>query len=102
MVYDILFKTLSNKFNGSAYKVGAHRALLGAEYINRIVNIDQSAIGRTPRSNPATYVGAWTFIRDLFAASEDARVRGYKPGRFSFNVRGGPLRELRGARPDRH
>ena len=66
------------------------------EYINRIINIDQGAIGRTPRSNPATYVGAWTHIRDLFAATEDARVRGYKPGRFSFNVPGGRCENCEG------
>ena len=64
--------------------------------MNRIINIDQGAIGRTPRSNPATYVGAWTHIRDLFAATEDARVRGYKPGRFSFNVPGGRCENCEG------
>ena len=89
LVYDVLYKTLANRFNKASYKPGSHKAMTGLEYINRIINIDQSPIGRTPRSNPATYVGAWTFIRDLFASSPDARVRGYKAGRFSFNVRGG-------------
>ena len=89
LVYDVLYKTLANKFNAANYKPGAHKGMSGLEYVNRVINIDQSPIGRTPRSNPATYVGAWTFIRDLFAASPDARVRGYKSGRFSFNVRGG-------------
>lgn len=89
LIYEVLFKTISNKLNHSKYKAGENKSILGLEYIDRIVNIDQSPIGRTPRSNPATYVGAWTHIRDLFASSEDARVRGYKPGRFSFNVRGG-------------
>jgi excinuclease ABC subunit A len=96
LIYDVLYKTLSNTFNGSAYKPGAHKALLGTEYVNRVVNVDQSPIGRTPRSNPATYVGAWTFIRDLFAATDDARVRGYKPGRFSFNVPGGRCENCEG------
>ncbi|MEK7174565.1 MAG: excinuclease ABC subunit UvrA [Patescibacteria group bacterium] len=96
LVYDVLFKTLSNKWNGSGYKPGAHKAMTGTEYVNRVINIDQSAIGRTPRSNPATYVGAWTFIRDLFAATDNARVRGYKPGRFSFNVPGGRCENCEG------
>ena len=95
-VYDVLWKTLANKFNGANYVVGAHREMQGVEHINRIINIDQSAIGRTPRSNPATYVGAWTYIRDLFSATEDARVRGYKPGRFSFNVKGGRCEHCEG------
>ena len=89
LIYDVLYKTLANKWNGANYKTGLHKAMLGLEYVNRVVNIDQSPIGRTPRSNPATYVGAWTHIRDLFTATENARVRGYKPGRFSFNVKGG-------------
>lgn len=96
LIYDVLYKTLANKFNGAAYKAGAHKSILGLEYINRVINIDQSAIGRTPRSNPATYVGAWGYIRDLFAATENARVRGYKPGRFSFNVRGGRCENCEG------
>ena len=96
LVYDVLYKDISNKFNGTKYQAGAHSAILGTEYVNRVINIDQSPIGRTPRSNPAPYVGAWTFIRDLFAASEDARVRGYKPGRFSFNVPGGRCENCEG------
>ncbi|MBS3902928.1 MAG: excinuclease ABC subunit UvrA [Anaplasmataceae bacterium] len=96
LVYEVLFKTLSNRFNGSRFKVGAHKEMRGVEYIDRIINVDQSPIGRTPRSNPATYVGAWTFIRDLFSATDDARVRGYKPGRFSFNVPGGRCENCEG------
>ena len=96
LVYDVLYKTLANRFNGADYKTGVHDALLGLEYINRVINIDQSPIGRTPRSNPATYVGAWTFIRDLFVSTEDARVRGWKPGRFSFNVPGGRCENCEG------
>ncbi len=106
LLYDVLYKALANKFssgggsssggNGIRYKAGMHKSILGTEYINRIINIDQSPIGRTPRSNPATYVGAWTFIRELFAATEDARVRGYKPGRFSFNVKGGRCENCEG------
>lgn len=96
LVYEVLYKALANKFNGANYKVGAHKVILGTEYINRVINIDQSPIGRTPRSNPATYVGAWTYIRDLFAATEEARVRGYKPGRFSFNVPGGRCENCEG------
>ncbi len=89
LVYDVLYKTLANRFNQASYKESVYKAILGLEYINRVINVDQSPIGRTPRSNPATYIGAWTHVRDLFASTEDARVRGWKPGRFSFNVRGG-------------
>ena len=96
LIYDVLYKTLANKFNGATYKPGVATSIMGLEYINRVVNIDQSPIGRTPRSNPATYVGAWTFIRDLFASTDDARVRGYKPGRFSFNVPGGRCENCEG------
>jgi len=96
LVYDVLYKNLANRLQGAAYKSGGVKAISGVEYINRVINIDQSAIGRTPRSNPATYVGAWTFIRDLFTATEEARVRGYKPGRFSFNVPGGRCENCEG------
>src|SRR3989344_8432534 len=96
LVYDVLYKTLANRFNQANYKESAYKAILGLEYINRVVNIDQSPIGRTPRSNPATYVGAWTHIRDLFASTDDARVRGWKPGRFSFNVKGGRCENCEG------
>jgi len=96
LVYDVLYKNLANRFNGAAFKIGTARSILGLEYINRVINVDQSPIGRTPRSNPATYVGAWSFIRDLFATTEEARVRGYKVGRFSFNVPGGRCENCEG------
>jgi excinuclease ABC subunit A len=96
LVYDVIYKALVYKLVHSGEKVKALNTILGTEYVNRVINIDQSPIGRTPRSNPATYVGAWTFIRDLFAATEDARVRGYKPGRFSFNVPGGRCENCEG------
>ena len=96
LVYDVLYKAVADKLNRANHKAGGYKAILGMEYINRIINIDQAAIGRTPRSNPATYVGAWTHIRDLFASTEDARVRGYKPGRFSFNVPGGRCENCEG------
>jgi excinuclease ABC subunit A len=96
LVDDILFKSLSNRLNLSKHRVGEHKAVMGTEYIDRIVMVDQSAIGRTPRSNPATYTGAFTPIRELFAASEEARFRGYRPGRFSFNVPGGRCENCQG------
>ncbi|MGD1003287.1 MAG: excinuclease ABC subunit UvrA [Minisyncoccia bacterium] len=96
LVYDVLYKAIADKLNHANFKAGGYKSLLGLEYITRIINIDQAAIGRTPRSNPATYVGAWTHIRDLFAGTEDARVRGYKPGRFSFNVPGGRCENCEG------
>jgi excinuclease ABC subunit A len=96
LVYDVLHKAVAAKLNRTKNQEENYKSILGLEYINRIINIDQAAIGRTPRSNPATYVGAWTHIRDLFAATEDARVRGYKPGRFSFNVPGGRCENCEG------
>lgn len=96
LVYNVLYKNLSNKLTHTHFKTGNCSGIMGVEYINRVVNIDQSPIGRTPRSNPATYVGVWTHIRDLFSSTEDARVRGYKPGRFSFNVRGGRCEHCEG------
>ncbi len=90
LVNDILLAALERQLiPGSASSPGAHRALKGIEHLDKVVAIDQSPIGRTPRSNPATYTGAFTFIRDLFANLPEAKVRGYGPGRFSFNVKGG-------------
>jgi excinuclease ABC subunit A len=88
-VSDILFRALARHFYDSREKPGAHDRITGIEKIDKVINIDQSPIGRTPRSNAATYTGAFGPIRDLFARTKDARVRGYKPGRFSFNVKGG-------------
>lgn len=89
LVSDILHRALARHFYGSREKPGAHDRILGLEKIDKVVNIDQSPIGRTPRSNPATYTGAFSPIREVFARSKEARMRGYKPGRFSFNLRGG-------------
>ncbi len=89
LINDTLHKALSQKLYGSKETVGKMQGLEGVENIDKVVNIDQSPIGRTPRSNPATYTGVFTFIRDLFAELPEAKARGYKPGRFSFNVKGG-------------
>jgi len=89
LIHDILFKALAQKIYKSREKPGLHHSLEGVENIDKVVLVDQSPIGRTPRSNPATYTGAFTFIRDLFSMSPEAKIRGYKPGRFSFNVKGG-------------
>jgi len=86
---EILAKVLYKHFFSSKEEPGKHKKILGIEHIDKIINIDQSPIGRTPRSNPATYTGIFGPIRDLFAATQEARMRGYKAGRFSFNVRGG-------------
>jgi excinuclease ABC subunit A len=89
LVNDILLAALDRHFGGSGPAPGLHRAMRGIEHVDKVVAIDQSPIGRTPRSNPATYTGAFGFIRDLFAKLPEAKVRGYGPGRFSFNVKGG-------------
>ncbi len=89
LVHDILFKALAQKFYRAKEKPGSFKELNGVENIDKVVLVDQSPIGRTPRSNPATYTGAFTFIRELFANSPEAKIRGYGPGRFSFNVKGG-------------
>ena len=89
LMNDILAKALLKKFYNAKEEPGEHKEILGIEYLNKVVLVDQSPIGRTPRSNPATYTGAFYFIRDLFAKTKEARVRGYNPGRFSFNVKGG-------------
>jgi len=89
LVNDILHRALAHALHGAEGEPGAHRKLLGTEHIDKVIDIDQSPIGRTPRSNPATYVGLFSPIRELFALVPEARVRGYRPGRFSFNVPGG-------------
>lgn len=89
LAYDVMYKAVSKKLYGGKDEPGKHKALLGLEYLDKAILIDQGAIGRTPRSNPATYTGAWGPIRELFAQTEEARFRGYKAGRFSFNVPGG-------------
>ncbi len=96
LLHDILYRELSRKLNGTGSKPGKHKAILGTEYIDRIIMVDQSAIGRTPRSNPATYTGAWTPIRELFASTAEAKYRGYKAGRFSFNTPGGRCENCEG------
>jgi excinuclease ABC subunit A len=89
LVNDILYRSLAKELYGSREEPGAHKAIHGAEQLDKVIQIDQSPIGRTPRSNPATYTGVFTAIRDLFAMLPESRERGYKPGRFSFNVQGG-------------
>jgi excinuclease ABC subunit A len=89
LVEDILYKALSAKLMRSLERPGRHKEITGTEYLDKVIMIDQSPIGRTPRSNPATYTGLFTPIRELFASTKDAKARGYLPGRFSFNVRGG-------------
>jgi len=89
LVNDILFRSLARVLYRSVAEPGAHDTIEGLDLVDKVVQIDQSPIGRTPRSNPATYTGLFTFIRDLFAMLPESRARGYKPGRFSFNVKGG-------------
>jgi excinuclease ABC subunit A len=96
LVNEVLFKSLANRLNRARTKPGAHRAALGIDAFDKVIDIDQSPIGRTPRSNPATYTGVFDHIRALYATSPDARARGYKPGRFSFNVKGGRCETCRG------
>jgi len=89
LVTDILFKHLAQVFYGAKDRAGGSDAITGTEHIDKIIEINQSPIGRTPRSNPATYTGAFTHIRELFASVPEAKVKGYGPGRFSFNIKGG-------------
>ena len=96
LVDDILRRALFRKFYGSKEIPGAHRALKGFENLDKVIVIDQAPIGRTPRSNPATYTGMFNHIRDLFARLPAARIRGYAPGRFSFNVKGGRCEKCEG------
>ncbi|MBO0907246.1 excinuclease ABC subunit UvrA [Arthrobacter sunyaminii] len=89
LINDILYKTLAAKLNGAKHVAGRHTRIDGLENLDKVIHVDQSPIGRTPRSNPATYTGVWDHIRKLFAETTESKVRGYLPGRFSFNVKGG-------------
>jgi excinuclease ABC subunit A len=96
LVEDILYRALAKKIYRSPVEPGEHREVIGLEHIDKIIEIDQSPIGRTPRSNPATYTGVFTPIRELYAMTPESRERGYKPGRFSFNVKGGRCEACQG------
>jgi excinuclease ABC subunit A len=96
LVLDTLFAAAARRLNGARVVPGAHDSLEGLEFLDKVIDIDQSPIGRTPRSNPATYTGAFTPIRDWFAGLPEAQTRGYKPGRFSFNVKGGRCEACQG------
>jgi excinuclease ABC subunit A len=96
LVNDVLYKAVANRLHHARRRPGAHRAIHGLDQLDKIIAVDQSPIGRTPRSNPATYTGLFDVIRDLFAKTQEARARGYKPGRFSFNVKGGRCEVCRG------
>ncbi|MFJ5765521.1 excinuclease ABC subunit UvrA [Lysinibacillus sp. NPDC093210] len=96
LINEILYKSLAQKLNRSKVKPGAHKEVTGLDELEKVIDIDQSPIGRTPRSNPATYTGVFDDIRDVFATTNEAKVRGYKKGRFSFNVKGGRCEACRG------
>ena len=96
LINEILYKSLAQKLNRSKVKPGEHKEVTGIDELEKVIDIDQSPIGRTPRSNPATYTGVFDDVRDVFAATNEAKVRGYKKGRFSFNVKGGRCEACRG------
>lgn len=96
LVNEVLHKALAQKLNRAKSKPGEHKEIKGIEYLEKVIDIDQSPIGRTPRSNPATYTGVFDDIRDVFSATNEAKIRGYKKGRFSFNVKGGRCEACRG------
>src|SRR4051812_13616198 len=96
LVNEVLYKAVANRLHRARQRPGAHTAVLGLDALDKIIQVDQSPIGRTPRSNPATYTGLFDVIRDLFSKTQEARARGYKPGRFSFNVKGGRCEVCRG------
>jgi excinuclease ABC subunit A len=96
LVNEVLYKAVASRLHRARQRPGAHRAIHGLDQLDKIIAVDQSPIGRTPRSNPATYTGLFDVIRDLFSKTQEARIRGYKPGRFSFNVKGGRCEVCRG------
>lgn len=96
LINDILYNALASKLHGARVRPAEYGSIEGLEYTDKVINIDQSPIGRTPRSNPATYTGVFDFIRELFSQTNEAKARGYKPGRFSFNVKGGRCEACRG------
>jgi len=96
LVNEVLYKAVANRLHRAKMRPGAHRRVTGLEQVDKIINIDQSPIGRTPRSNPATYTGVFDHIRELFSRTQESRARGYKRGRFSFNVKGGRCEVCRG------
>ena len=96
LVNEVLYKAVANRLHRAKLRPGGHRRIRGLDQVDKIINIDQSPIGRTPRSNPATYTGLFDHIRELFSRTQEARARGYKPGRFSFNVKGGRCEVCRG------
>jgi excinuclease ABC subunit A len=96
LVNEVLYKALANRLHRVKQRPGAHKRITGLEALDKVISVDQSPIGRTPRSNPATYIGLFDQIRELFSKTQEARARGYKPGRFSFNVKGGRCEVCRG------
>jgi len=96
LVNDVLYKAVANRLHRAKQRPGAHKRITGLDQLDKIISVDQSPIGRTPRSNPATYIGLFDQIRELFSKTQEARARGYKPGRFSFNVKGGRCEVCRG------
>ncbi len=97
LVYDILFRSLQNKLHKASQKVGVHQGIQGVDEIDKVISVDQKPIGRTPRSNPSTYTGLFTSLRELFARTQEALIRGYTASRFSFNLAGGRCEECQGA-----
>jgi excinuclease ABC subunit A len=96
LILEVLYKALANRLHRTRQRAGAHRRITGLEQLDKVIYVDQSPIGRTPRSNPATYIGLFDQVRELFSKTPEARARGYKPGRFSFNVKGGRCEICRG------
>ena len=96
LVNEVLYKTLANTLNGARKKTGKCEGIKGLENLDKVIDINQQPIGRTPRSNPATYIGVFNDIRELYAKTPDAKIRGYNAGRFSFNVKGGRCEACQG------